>query len=411
MDYRNTLLAGMALGTAWAVRGQFGHEHGAAWAGALGVLSLLYLHGREDWKARALPLALAGGLGWGIGGIMSYGLLVGYGKALDFKNAYYGLLMLGVVGALYGFTGGAWLGIALSKKPEKGLWPQLMVECTVGAVLCYFFLVEQFGYRMTPPRSELWAACLGVALATYWYMRRNKLDAALRLGLFTAFGAGIGFALGNTFQILGTVYEIPIHWWNVMEYTLGFCGGAAMYYALATHPWPELTSEGERGVPWFLLCLFIPLVMWEQNSEMQKLSARILPLREDFPQDFIYWLKYLPYVLIGLYAIYWKKRFNFTGFYLSYFGLYILLSLLITGALFSTHRPEQYLYLANLALVFFCAKKPSPDILYRQTSTKHYLRALTISILTIALCAWISTRSHSHELPGTNYRFTGGIAK
>jgi hypothetical protein len=37
------LLAGMALGTAWDIRGQFGHEQGAAWAGAIGSLSVLIL--------------------------------------------------------------------------------------------------------------------------------------------------------------------------------------------------------------------------------------------------------------------------------------------------------------------------------------------------------------------------------
>jgi hypothetical protein len=37
------LLVAMSLGTAWAIRGQFGHEHGAAWAGALGSRSVLFV--------------------------------------------------------------------------------------------------------------------------------------------------------------------------------------------------------------------------------------------------------------------------------------------------------------------------------------------------------------------------------
>ena len=35
------IVVGMTLGTAWAVRGQFGHEQGAAWAGAIGALGLV----------------------------------------------------------------------------------------------------------------------------------------------------------------------------------------------------------------------------------------------------------------------------------------------------------------------------------------------------------------------------------
>ena len=35
------LIVAMALGTAWAVRGKFGHEQGAAWAGAIGSIALI----------------------------------------------------------------------------------------------------------------------------------------------------------------------------------------------------------------------------------------------------------------------------------------------------------------------------------------------------------------------------------
>ena len=70
------LLVAMSLGTAWAIRGQFGHEHGAAWAGALGSLSVLLVAKRKDWLAKAFYVTLAGALGWGLGGIMSYGLIV-----------------------------------------------------------------------------------------------------------------------------------------------------------------------------------------------------------------------------------------------------------------------------------------------------------------------------------------------
>jgi len=35
------LIVGMAFGTAWAIRGQFGHEQGAAWAAGVGALALV----------------------------------------------------------------------------------------------------------------------------------------------------------------------------------------------------------------------------------------------------------------------------------------------------------------------------------------------------------------------------------
>src|SRR5690606_39716636 len=88
------LIAGMSLATAWAIRGQFGHEQGAAWAGGIGGLSIVLLAKRLDWYTKAVQSALAAAVGWGAGGMISYGIVVGYGKGLDFGNVYYGLAML-----------------------------------------------------------------------------------------------------------------------------------------------------------------------------------------------------------------------------------------------------------------------------------------------------------------------------
>ena len=104
------LIVAMSLGTAWAVRGKFGHEQGAAWAGAIGAMSVVLVAKRADWYNKVFKVALAAAIGWGIGGMISYGVVVGYGRGSDFVNVYYGLLMLFVIGALYGFLGGGLFG-------------------------------------------------------------------------------------------------------------------------------------------------------------------------------------------------------------------------------------------------------------------------------------------------------------
>jgi hypothetical protein len=58
------LLVGMSLGTAWAIRGQFGHEQGAAWAGGIGSLSILLVAKRKDWLSKAFSVTLAGAMEW-----------------------------------------------------------------------------------------------------------------------------------------------------------------------------------------------------------------------------------------------------------------------------------------------------------------------------------------------------------
>lgn len=75
-------------------------------AGAIGGTALVIASGREDWYPKMLLVALASAIGWGAGGMISYGRIVGYGRADDFLNAYYGLGMLFVIGGLFGLLGG-----------------------------------------------------------------------------------------------------------------------------------------------------------------------------------------------------------------------------------------------------------------------------------------------------------------
>jgi hypothetical protein len=75
------LLTGLSLSIGWGIRGQFGHEYGAAMAGSLGCLAVAILSGRQDWHRRAAYFAMFGGIGWAIGGSMSAALCTRWGRA------------------------------------------------------------------------------------------------------------------------------------------------------------------------------------------------------------------------------------------------------------------------------------------------------------------------------------------
>src|SRR5690606_36676499 len=124
------LLTGMTLGTAWAIRGQFGHEQGAAWAGGIACLFLIVFAKRKEWISGGLKASLLGAVGWGLGGMMSYGQLVGYGRMNDFPNVAYALLTMFIVGGLYGFLGGGLFGLGIqeSSSGKKVAWHLVMVE-------------------------------------------------------------------------------------------------------------------------------------------------------------------------------------------------------------------------------------------------------------------------------------------
>ena len=118
--------------------------------------------------------------------------------------------MLFVIGALFGLLGGGLAGLVLeSTEKNKVKWGQLVAEMASGGLISYFLLIEQIGFRMTPPRSEAWAVILGAGLAMLWYMARDNRNSSIRVAIFAAFGGGFGFSFGNFLHLLGNIMEIP----------------------------------------------------------------------------------------------------------------------------------------------------------------------------------------------------------
>ncbi len=412
------LVVALSMGTAWAIRGQFGHEHGAAWAGAIGSLSTLLVMKRTDWIKKGLYVTLAGALGWGLGGMMSYGLLVGYGHGNDFGNVLYGLVMLFLVGGLYGFMGGGFFGVALSDTKRNVVqWVNLILEMTVGGIIFYFFLVEQFDWHVNPPRSEIWAVCLGISVALAWNMIRHKNYAALRVAIFTCFGAGFGFAFGNFLQVLGRVSEIHFNFWNVMEYSLGFFGGIGLAYGTFTSKW-EQEAEDEVVTTKQLFSLvilvgIIPFIMWQQNFEWDRIQETFVKLISTDDSTFYLCVQWGSLLLILLMAIYWIARFksyseiNYSSLRHFFFGhwlLYIALSFIITGAFVSIYRPEQYLYLFNYAIVFLLINKVSPSFTTQSFQFSRYVKGFVSILIAIMLLSFILIHTHG-EFKGAHKRF------
>lgn len=404
------LLVALALGTAWAVRGKFGHEQGAAWAGAIGGLSVVLVAKRSDWYNQVFKIALAAAVGWGMGGMISYGLVVGYGRGNDFANVYYGLLMLFVIGILYGFLGGGFFGLALMDSKEfKVSWASLLAEMVALALLTYGLVINQLEWLMTPPRSELWAACLGASIALAWYILRHKQQVVLKVAVWSALGAGTGFSFGNFLQVLGTGSSWPFNFWNVMEYSIGFFGGLGMAYGTLTSSWPISNGQPAKRsnlLPILLLVVFIPFVVWDQSFIADKLDF-ILELGGDARTIFtvqVIAAASIILCIIILLAKYNQTLYSYTAvksIFVLYFGLYIFLSFLLTGIY--THPIEQYLYLLNIAVILFVLPSLKDTFELEESSNKWVITTL-LSFLFIAILALVAIHSHG-ELKGSQIRF------
>ncbi len=417
------LIVGMSLATAWAIRGQFGHEQGAAWAGGIGCLSIILLAKRSDWYTKGIKAAFAGAVGWGLGGMMSYGVVVGYGRGVEFVNVYYGLLMLLIIGGLYGFIGGGLFGLVLAdNKANKIKWYQVVTEMTVGGLIFYFFVIEQWGIMMTPPRSEAWGICAGMAIALLYYMVRTRQHGALRVAVFAGLGGGFGFAFGNFLQVLGNVAQVPFNMWNVMEYSLGFFGGLGMAYGTFTSSWPKEEAIKLRNsnliIPLVGLVLIIPFIVWQQSFNMKDLLPTMDRLQVENPGSLIRVVQWLVFLLFLIPAIYWIRqfaRFKSAGLtsikrppikhlFWGYFGMYILFSIFITGSFLSFYRIEQFLYIINFIVIVWALPKLKPFPSERPIAPVKWTYALLLIFLVLAVLTIIAINTHG-EIPNVQRRF------
>ncbi len=412
------LLVGIAFGTAWAIRGQFGHEPGAAMAGIIGGTALLLAAGRKDWYNKMLPVIASSAIGWGTTGMISYGMVVGYCRAGDLLNSTYGFLSLFVIGALFGLIGGGLVGLSLNSSPAKRVkWPSLVAEMTAGGVIAYFFLIDQSELFMTPPRSEAWAVCLGAGAAMLWHMARNGYSSALRVAFYSMLGAGFGFSFGNFLQNTGHAMKIPFNWWNVMEYNIGFWGGSGMAYGVFTSVWPsenETPKKYENRLSFWLILLVIPLLVWKDaftSSELLKSSF----IQNDASKAMF--ITVLTLIILALMIIIsWIKlkgklsygRTEVMALFFSIFTTYIAWSYLVTGLFMGVVRWEQPLYFLNLILFWWLMGKttsPFNDNHTRELYPKdRWLLYFGAVILIIFLLPIISLMING-GFPNANQRF------
>ncbi len=418
------LPSALALGTAWAARGQIGHEYGAAWAAAIGIFTIIALSGREDWIQRSPVIVALGAIAWGAGGMISYGKVVGYGHAPDFLNTSYGLVMLMVIGSIYGFMGGGITGLAMEQATEKKVdWAALFTQMVAGGFLFWGFIIYQLEWLMTPPRSELWAACMGASLALGWFLYRSGYTHALRTAFFSALGAGFGFAFGNFLQRMGQASGIQFNWWNVMEYAIGFFGGLGMAYGIfSDNKWPAAHKADKisNTIGWVFLIVLLPVINLIEGLDSKSMIAtgEGLHLSDTtafaFNWQLITWI--MSFLFIAALGILHKKLFKSSGnkalrgITLIYLAWYILLSNFISEVWLSSKFVSQHLYWLNWFLIalFLYQKKPffstgnneacSPA--YTISLLKWWCAALLI-IVAVAYIAIITTQGR----PGAQLRF------
>jgi hypothetical protein len=331
------LLAALSHSIGWGVRGNWGHEYGAMIPGALSAMAIAATSGRQDWLRRIAWFGFFGAMGWSFGGSMSYGVIIGHSKSVVGTEVAYGLSMLFVIGFLWGAMGGAGASLPALMDSERlrqffaplicvfvtwGIWERtkleapswfdtdwfgvlLLLVATAGYCLfrrriddaCslilhmgagwwvgFVVLTVLLGLRMTPPRSDNWAGCVGMTAAMFWWLHRRGWGAVSRIALVSALFSGAGFALGDLWQVWGPGTGIQINYWSLMEQSFGFLAGAGLWlgfrrYARSSPPRAEETAHwSHRFSVWFLL-IVVTYVNISKNVRTAWLPSKALPER------------------------------------------------------------------------------------------------------------------------------------
>ena len=105
------LLGALSLSIGWGIRGNFGHEIGAALPGALAAMAICLTAGRSDWLERIHFFAMFGAIGWSFGGSMSYMQVVSYTHSGHSLTILYGFANLFAIGFLWAAPGGLALSL------------------------------------------------------------------------------------------------------------------------------------------------------------------------------------------------------------------------------------------------------------------------------------------------------------
>src|SRR5258708_18242977 len=124
MRFSQDLLVALSLSIGWGIRGNFGHEWGAAMPGALGAMGVVLVSGREDWHKRIAVFGVFGAIGWMTGGMMSYMHVIGYTHSGDSLSVWYGFLCLFIIGFVWAAPGGmatAFPAVLNRQRPPRSL--------------------------------------------------------------------------------------------------------------------------------------------------------------------------------------------------------------------------------------------------------------------------------------------------
>jgi hypothetical protein len=123
------------------------------------------------------------------------------------------------------------LGLVLVRRRfDRG--SSLVLHMAVGWWAGFLILVVGLGIRMTPPRGDNWAGCLGMTSGLFVYWARHRLGEVALASLLTGILGGIGFAAASMLKLVEVTSGRDTNWHSILEQTTGLFNGLALAVAM-----------------------------------------------------------------------------------------------------------------------------------------------------------------------------------
>jgi hypothetical protein len=270
------LLVGLSLSIGWGIRGNFGHEYGAAFAGCLAAITVALLSGREDWRQRVLYFAFFGAIGWGFGATISYMQVISYTQSGHAVSQWYGYTVLFYIGFLWAGLGGAGTALAAVAEQERlvrlfkpvlfvfAAWfLQDLVEDAVANALQSGIGFDRTWSRHKSPLYWFDADYLGASSALLGVGAYDLFERKQRNGWWLPVFALLGAVLGYLIQLLLQKTGLETGLSSALTYQLGdpgyidpATGKPAFDPTNFLNNWPQWFGDYPQHVGWVIGLVF-----------------------------------------------------------------------------------------------------------------------------------------------------------
>ena len=161
----------------------------------------------------------------------------------------------------------------------------LLLHGAVGWWLGFLILVVGLGLRMTPPRGDNWAGCIGTVIGIWVWSWRQGLPGVTFVSLLTGLIGGFGFATATLIKLTGMTTGWETNWHSILEQSYGLINGVGIAVALfwlarriprvteepALRPWADPLAAG-------LVVLGITFFNLRQNPPVWIQIKSVLPV-------------------------------------------------------------------------------------------------------------------------------------